>query len=42
MLEILVKGDTKAPFLIATSPRCKEGFYSIPRIGPLYLLILTL
>ena len=37
----LVKGDTKAPFSIATTPRCREGHYSISRIAPL-LWILTL
>ena len=32
----LVEGDLKAPFSIATTPRCKEGRYSIPWIAPLY------
>ena len=29
-------GDPKAPFSIATKPRCKGGHYSIPWIAPLY------
>ena len=32
----LVEGDPKAPFSIATTPRCRGGRYSIPRIAPLY------
>ena len=32
----IVKGDPKAPFSIATTPRCRKGRYSIPRIDPLY------
>ena len=32
-----VKGDPKAPFSIATTPRCRGGRYSFPRIAPLYL-----
>ena len=35
-LTTLVEGDPKAPFSIATIPRCKEGRYSIPWIAPLY------
>ena len=35
-LATLVKGNPKAPFLIATTPRCKGGCYSIPLIVPLY------
>ena len=31
-LATLVEGDPKAPFLIATTPRCKGGHYSIPLI----------
>ena len=31
-----VKGDPKAPFLIATTPRCRGGRYSFPWIVPLY------
>ena len=29
-------GDPKAPFLIATTPRCRGGHYSFPWIAPLY------
>ena len=32
----IVEGDPKAPFSIATTPRCRGGRYSIPRIAPLY------
>ena len=35
-LATIVEGDPKAPFSIATTPRCREGRYSIPRIAPLY------
>ena len=35
-LATIVEGDPKAPFSIATTPRCRGGRYSIPRIGPLY------
>ena len=35
-LAALVEGDTKAPFSIATTPRCSEKCYSIPWIAPLY------
>ena len=35
-LVILVKGDPKAPFSIATTPRCRGGHYSISWITPLY------
>ena len=35
-LVILVDGDPKAPFSIATTPRCRGGRNSIPRIPPLY------
>ena len=31
-----VKRDPKAPFSIATTPKCRGGRYSIPRIAPLY------
>ena len=31
-----VEGDTKDPFSIATTPSCREGYYSIPWIAPLY------
>ena len=33
----MVKGETKAPFSIATTPRCREGCYSIPWIALLIL-----
>ena len=32
-----VVSDPKAPFSIATTLRCREGRYSIPRIALLYL-----
>ena len=35
-LATVVKGDMKAPFLIATTPRCRGGSYSFPWIPPLY------
>ena len=38
MLATLVKGNAKAPFSRATTPRSKEGRYSIPWIAPLYPL----
>ena len=31
-----VQGDTKTPFSIATTPRCRRGRYSILRMAPLY------
>ena len=31
-LVTVVKGDPKAPFSIATTPRCRGGRYSIPRL----------
>ena len=31
----LVEGDLKAPFSKASTPRCREDRYSIPRIAPL-------
>ena len=34
-------GDQKAPFSIATTPRCKGGRYSFPWIAPLYLISLS-
>ena len=40
-LAILVEGDTKIPFSIATTPRCRGGLYSVPWIAPLYLWSLT-
>ena len=36
-LATIVEGDPKAPFSIATTPRCRGGRYSIPWIAPLYL-----
>ena len=35
-LATLVEGDPKAPFSIATTPRCRRRCYSIPWIAPLY------
>ena len=35
-LATLVEGDQKAPFSIATTPRCRAGRYSFPWIVPLY------
>ena len=35
-LATLVEGSPKAHFSIATTPRCREGRYSIPWIAPLY------
>ena len=35
-LAIEVEGDRKAPFSIATTPRCRGGRYSFPLIAPLY------
>ena len=35
-LVTLVEGDPKAPFSIATTPRCRGGHYSIPWITRLY------
>ena len=32
----VVKGNLKAPFLIATTPKCREMRYSFPWIAPLY------
>ena len=39
-LAIIVEGDLKVPFSIATTPRGKEGYYSFPLIVPLYRLSL--
>ena len=33
MLVTLDEGDPKAPFTLATTLRCRGGFYSIPWIG---------
>ena len=35
-LATLVEGDPKAPFSLATTPRCRGGCYSIPWIASLY------
>ena len=35
-LPTIVEGDQKAPFSIATTPRCKGGCYSFTWIVPLY------
>ena len=35
-LASIVKGDLKAPFSIATTPRHRGGCYSFPWIAPLY------
>ena len=32
----VVEGDQKAPFSVDTTPRCREGCYSFPWIGPFY------
>ena len=37
-----IKSDPKAPFSIATTPRCRGGHYFIPWIVPLVPLILIL
>ena len=33
---IVVKEDPKAPFSIATTPKCREGYYYFPWIAPFY------
>ena len=35
-LVTVVEGYLKALFSIATTPRCRGGRYSVPRIDPLY------
>ena len=35
-LATLVKGDPKASFSVATTPRCRGGRYSISWIAPFY------
>ena len=35
-LSPLLEGDPKAPFSIATTPKCRRGHYSFPWIVPLY------
>ena len=37
----VVEGDRKAPFSIATTPRCCGGRFSFPWIAPLYLILLS-
>ena len=39
-LVIIVEGDQKAPFSIATAPRCRGGCYSFPWIDT-YLILLS-
>ena len=41
-LATLVEGDLKAPFSIATTPRCRGECYSIPWIAPLYPNLIVL
>ena len=38
----LVVVDPKVPFSIDTTPRCRGGWYSFPRIIPLYPYLITL
>ena len=40
-LVTVVDGESKAPFSIATTPRCREGRYSFPQIIPLFPLYVT-
>ena len=35
-LATVVEGNQKAPFCIATTPRCRERHFSFPRVAPLY------
>ena len=35
-LATVVEGDPNAPFSIATTLRCRSGWYSFPWIAPLY------
>ena len=35
-LVAVVEGDQKAPFSIATIPRCRGEHYSFPWVAPLY------
>ena len=37
-LATVIEGDQKAPFSIATTPRCRGRHYSFPWIAPLYPL----
>ena len=43
MLVTLLEGDPKAPFSLATRPRCRGGHYFIPYIARLdtYLIMLS-
>ena len=41
-MAIIVDGDQKAPFSIATTSSCREGRYSFPWIAPLYTYLLLL
>ena len=41
-LVTIVEGVSKAPFLIATTPNCRGGRYSIPWIAPPLPLFRTL
>ena len=36
LLATVMEGNPKAPFSIATTPRCKEGRYSFPWTAPVY------
>ena len=36
-LATVVESNPKAPFSIATTPRCRKGYYSFPWIAPLTL-----
>ena len=40
-LATIVEGNQKAPFSIATTPRCWGGHYSFPRIAPLHPLYIS-
>ena len=35
-LATVIEGDQKAPFLIATTPKCRGGRYSFLWVTPLY------
>ena len=35
-LATVIEGDPKAPFSVATTPRCRGGLFSISGIAPLY------
>ena len=37
----VVEGDQKAPFSIATTPKCRGGRYSFPSIRTLYCWVLS-